>query len=78
VVASAQIEQHRPSPETVAQIADHRREQELHSGIDQQKPATIDGCGADIRTGQLFEKSRQNRHDDRNADNVEEQCHKDE
>src|SRR5690606_14533876 len=71
-------QQDRPAPEAVAEIAQKRREQDLHSRIDQQQPAAIDGGVADAVTREFLEKGRQYRHDNRNPDDIEKEDHEDE
>ena len=66
-------EQDRPPPETVAQAADDRREEELHRRIDEEQPAALDRRVADADAGKFLQIGRQHRHDDAEADHVEQQ-----
>jgi hypothetical protein len=66
-------QQDRTAPEAVAEIADQRREQELHGRIDEEQPATLDRRFADTNAGQLLQIGRQHRHDDADAGNIEQQ-----
>ena len=72
------IKQHRPAAKPIAEIADQRRENELHSGIGEEQPAAVNRRMPHIRTGQFLKIFGQNRNDDPDADNIQQQDHEDE
>ncbi|MDH6270437.1 hypothetical protein M2311_000498 [Rhizobium leguminosarum] len=49
----------------------------MHAGIDEHQPAAVNRRIADAAAGQLLQISGQHRHDDGDADNVEEEDDKD-
>jgi hypothetical protein len=55
---STDSKQDRPAAETVAEVAEQRREQELHAGIDEQQPAAVERRIADVAAGQLLADRR--------------------
>ena len=70
---STESKQDRPAAETVGQVSEERREQELHAGIDEHQPAAVDRRIADGAAGQLLQIGGQHRHDDGDADHIQEE-----
>ncbi len=60
-------EQHRPAAEAIGELAEDRREDDLHPGINSGKPAD-----RDRRRVEVFRVKRQDRDDDSEPDQVDE------
>ena len=63
--------------EAIGEVADHRREEELHGGVGEHEQAAIAGrCGYAL-AGDFHQELRQHRHDDAEADGVQQHRDKD-
>ena len=64
-------DQHRPPPEAIAEIADHRPGEELREREHGEQPARDARRGGEIEMPELRDQRGQHRHDDAEADHVD-------
>jgi hypothetical protein len=68
--ACERCQQYRTAPETIAQRTQDRREQKLHQRINGEQGAIVSADGG-VGVGEAVEESRQDRHDEPEADRVQ-------
>ena len=71
-------QQHRPAPEAIAQVAEHRGAEELQQRVHERQPAAVNGGPVHAHSGELHDEPRQDRQDDAKADRVDQHGDEDE